>query len=101
MAYQAKDDLILGQQLKVQEVCVRFSDVGLYTVASNVVTVPIRETVTDVFLVLLKDNSATPVLSALPTASISITGGGQSIACDLGVAFAANDCILIKYATAK
>ncbi len=94
-SFQAKQSGILAQQLKVQELAVRFADLGLYTVSSNVVSVDIGENIDSIVLVTFKDNSAA-TNAALVAANLSIVSS-TVITMDLGAAFAANDVLLIKY----
>lgn len=98
-SYQAKQSGILNQQLKVQELCVRFADLGLYTVSSNVVSVDIGENVDSIVLVTFKDNSAA-TNAAIVAANLSIVSS-TIITMDLGAAIAANDVLLIKYIVAE
>jgi len=94
MSYQAKDSLILGQQLKIQELVVRFADVGLYTTATNDVIIDINETLSSVPVVLQHDNSAAAVLSI---AQSGIVVSGEQVTITLAAPFAANDVLILKY----
>jgi hypothetical protein len=94
MPFQSKDSAILGQQLKVQEVCVRFADVGLYTASGNDVTIDLKETIESVPVVLNCDNSAP---SAILIAQSAIAVTGSTVVITLGAPFAANDTLIIKY----
>lgn len=98
-SFQAKQSGILNQQLKVQELAVRFADLGLYTVATNVVSVDIGEAIDSIVLVTFKDNSAA-TNAALVAANLSIVSS-SIITMDLGAVFAANDVLLIKYIVAE
>lgn len=95
-SFQAKDPGILSQQLQVQELVVRFEDKGLYSVSGNVVSVQVSEPVQAVVAVLYKRDSGSPVLSALTTASLSVVSSSV-ITMNLGVAFASNDVLIIRY----
>ena len=99
MSYQSTKPIVLNQQLKVQELVVRHADVGLYTVATNTVSIDVGETVSAIVVALLKDNSASPILSALAAASCTIVTD-TVITLDLGVEIAANDVIIVKYIVA-
>lgn len=94
MSYQAKDSQILGQQLKVQELVIRFADVGLYTASGTTVTVDIQETLSSVPLVLFHDNSA-GTLATLAQSAIAVSG--DSVTVTLAAALAADDVLVIKY----
>jgi hypothetical protein len=99
MAYDSKDSLVLAQQLKVQELVVRFADIGLYTVATNVISIPVGETVGAIVYAQFLDNSAgtmAPVLAA----NRSIVSNNV-ITLDLGAAIAANDVVVVKYIIAE
>lgn len=98
MPYQSKDPAILGQQLKVQEVCVRFADVGLYTASGSVVTVDLGEELASVPVVLNCDNSAP---SAILIAQSAVAVSGTEVAITLGAPFATNDALIIKYVVAE
>jgi len=98
-SFQAKQSNILNQQLKVQELCVRFADVGLYTVATNVLSIDIGENVDSITLALFKDNSAATCLPVVAANASIVTS--TVITLDLGAVFAANDVVLIKYIVAE
>lgn len=93
ISYQSKDSLILGKQLAVQEVCIQFADVGLYSASGSVVTVNLQEAHT-IVNVIHCDNS---VPSAVLTAIASCVTTGTSVAITLANAFAANDSLKISY----
>lgn len=97
ISYQAKDEKFLNQQLKVQEVCIRFADVGLYTASTNDVIVDFNETLDSVFSVLHCDNSVPG--AALITAANTVVSGEQ-VTITLAAPFAANDSLIIKYIVA-
>lgn len=98
MSYEAKDPLILGQQLKVQELVVRFADVGLYTASGNVVTVDFNETLASVPVVIDCDNSAP---AAILIAQSGIAVSGETVAVTLAAPFATSDALIIKYIVAE
>lgn len=93
ISYQSKDSGILGQQLKVQEVCIRFADTGLYTASGSVVTVDLKEAAT-ITNVIHCDNS---IPSAVLTALASCVVTGTSVAITLANAFATSDSLKISY----
>lgn len=96
MPYNSKSSLIADQQLKVQELCVRFSDLGLYSQSGSTVTVDIGETPLEFVSVQHQDNSG-PSCVLNPAASNSISS--TSLVMVLANALAANDCLIIKYIT--
>lgn len=94
ISYQSKDSAILGQQLKVQEVVVRFADLGLYTASVNDVVVQLGETLNSVFSVLHCDNSG-PAATLIAASDVVVSGSQVTIT--LAAPFAANDSLVIKY----
>lgn len=99
MSYDSKDSLVLGQQLKIQELTVRFADVGLYTVATNVISIDVNETVGAIVCAQFLDNSA-GTMAPVVAANRSIVSD-QIITLDLGAALAANDVVVVKYIIAE
>ena len=93
ISYQSKDSAILDQQLKVQELVIRFADVGLYSQAGAVTTVDLKEVCTIVSVVNHDNSALVTVLNA--AASNVVTG--TSVAITLLAAFAASDVLVIKY----
>lgn len=93
MPFQSSNELILNQQLKVQEVCIRFADVGLYSASGSVVTVNLYQS-HSIVNVIHCDNS---VPSAVLTAIASCVTTGTSVAITLANAFATNDSLIVKY----
>ena len=102
MAFQAQDAKILDQQLKVQDLTIRFADKHLYAVSGSDVVVDIGETLSACVLAIQYDNSAAasagetgPVM--IPAASISVSGTSITLA---SVTMAANDVLVLKYIVA-
>jgi len=93
MPFQSKDSAIAGQQNKVQEVVIRFKDLGLYTMSGVVVTVDLGEP-HEIVAVIDCDNS-TGVIDYL-VASACVTTG-NSVAITRAADFAADDKMIIKY----
>lgn len=94
MSFNSNSSAIMDQQLRVQEVCIRFADVGLYTQSAALVTVDLGETLSAIVCVLHLDNSGpTCVLNALANDVVS----GSSVAITLANNFAASDVLIIKY----
>jgi hypothetical protein len=99
MAYESKDPLVLAQQLKVQELVVRFADIGLYTVATNVISIDVGETVGAIVSAQFLDNSA-GTMAPVVAANRSIVSN-TILTLDLGAAIAANDVVVVKYIIAE
>lgn len=93
-SYQSKDSRVLGQQLKVQEVVIRFADLGMYSVATNDVIVDLGETLSSVFSVIHNDNSGP---NALLIAASAIALDDSEVTVTLAAPFAANDSLVIRY----
>ena len=93
MSYESKDSKVLKQQLRVQEVAVRFADKGLYSVSTNDVTVDLGEAHT-IVSATHHDNSGPTVIMI---AASAIATSGTSSTVTLGAAFAANDVLVLKY----
>lgn len=104
MSFQAKDVLVLAQQLKVQELCFSQADSNMYIVDGADIIVPIREALQSVLLCVIKDDSV-PSLVVKPAASVTIVdkdspygAGGDSQAIRIAAfTLAANDVVLLKY----
>lgn len=94
MAYQSKVPSVSSQQLKVQELVVRYEDAGLYTASVSGILVDLGEGSPVVYGCILNDNSA--VTSApIPHANTTVSGTVVNIA--LTAPIAAHDCIILKY----
>lgn len=93
MSFQSKDEQVLAQQLKVQELVVRFADGALYSGTSPVV-VDLKENCS-VASVLHCDSS----VPAVSLGAATVTGSSASIA--LAAPFAAGDALIIKYVVAE
>ena len=93
MPFQSKDEQVLAQQLKVQELCIRFADVGLYSASGAVVTVDLKESCTIVAVIHCDNSGPTAVLNALASSVVT----GTSVAITLANALAASDVLIIKY----
>ena len=93
ISFQSKDGGILDQQLKVQEVVIRFADTHLYSASGSVVTVPLGEVATIVHVIHCDNSVPAATLTAL--ASCVVTG--SSVAITLAQAFAASDSIAIRF----
>lgn len=93
MSYDSKDSKILKQQLQVQEVVIRFEDLGLYSSSGSVVTVDLGEAHTIVAVVDC-DNSAASIAYIAAASCVTTT---TSVAITRAAAFAANDKLIIKY----
>lgn len=93
MSYQSKDSAVLRTQLKVQEVCVKLSDVELVSVAGLVVTVKLGEPIKEIKAAIHIDDNVGAVL--IPAANRTVTG--SQVALTLANALAAADAIILKY----
>jgi hypothetical protein len=98
ISYQAKDEAVLGLQLKVQELCVKKSDVGVLSVgAGTAVTIDVKEPVKEVRAALHCDDSVGVYLIAQAGIAIS----GSQITLTLSAAIANDDSIIVKYVVAE
>lgn len=93
MSFLSSKAEIQNQQLKVQEVSIRFSDLGLYTASGSDVTVDLGEAPTIVSVLHLDNSGPTCVMIAASAIAVS----GNSVTVTLGAAFAANDILRIQY----
>ena len=93
MPFQSKDSKVLGQQLKVQEIAVRFADKGLYSASGSDVTVDLSEAHT-IVSATHHDNSG-PTVVMIAASAIATSSTSSTIT--LGAAFAANDVLVLKY----
>ena len=107
MAREAKTPLIRDQQLKVQEVCVRAADTGLYVVDGGDVVIIVGEELSAVVSAQFHDNSG-PALTSVIAAnriisdSTAYTAAGDAKAVRLNgvAALDANDHVILKYIVA-
>ena len=98
ISYQSKDEAVLGLQLKVQELCVKKSDVGILSVGAGTnVTIDVKEPVKQVRAALHCDDSVGVYLIAQAGIAIS----GSQITLTLSAAIADEDSIVIKYVVAE
>ena len=97
ISYQSKDDAVLGLQLKVQELCVKMSDVGVLSTSSLTAVINVQEPVKEVRAALHCDDSVGIYLIAQSGISIS----GSQITLSLSAAMAAQDSIILKYVVAE
>jgi len=98
ISYQSKDDAVLGLQLKVQELCVKKSDVAVLSVGAGTdVTIDVKEPVGEVRAALHCDDSVGVYLIAQAGIAIS----GSQITITLSNAIAAEDSVIVKYVIAE
>jgi hypothetical protein len=98
ISYQSKDDAVLGLQLKVQELCVKKSDVGILSVGAGTdVTIDVKESVKEVRAAMHCDDSVGVYLIAQAGIAIS----GSQITLTLSAAIADADSIIVKYVVAE
>lgn len=98
MSFQAKDDAVLGLQLKVQEIVVKSSDVGVFSGSGTAVSINVGEAIAEVRAALHVDEGAG---SVLPIIAANRVVSGSSVALTLGTAIQAADCIILKYVVAE
>lgn len=97
ISYQSKDSLLLGLQLKVQEVTVKLADAFCVTAASTHVTIDLKEPVAEVRGAVFFDDSVE--IAMVPVANQTISG--TTVALELGVAMTADDVIVLRYVVAE
>lgn len=93
ISYQSKDDAVLGLQLKVQELCVKKSDVAIVSTSLLNVTIDVKEPVKEVRCAIHCDDSIG--LSLIAQSGITISGSQVTLA--LSNALAAEDSVILKY----
>ena len=104
IGYSPKNEQVMNQSLKVQELSLSGSDVNLFEISSGNCIVYIREPVEKVFLVRIKVDSSN-LMTEFAQSSISIvdsnllTSGGNEQAIKITglAAVAAGDCLIVKY----
>ena len=105
--YRGKNERVQGQQLKVQNLCVRFADTHLYVVDGSDVIVLVREPLSAVVSCVHQDDSAagSAGLISIAASALSIVdkdtpygaGGDASAIRVAAVTLAANDLLQIQY----
>lgn len=93
-SYLAKDSLVLGLQLKVQEVCVKLGDSYIVSTSGSTATLDFQETLTEVRSVIFTDDSAG---TAAPVVAANRVVSGTTVVLTLSAPLAAADCITVKY----
>ena len=78
ISYQSKDDAVLGLQLKVQELCVKKSDVAIVSTSLLNVTIDVKESVKEVRCAIHCDDSFG--LSLIAQSGITISGSQVTLA---------------------
>jgi hypothetical protein len=98
ISYQSKDDKVLSVALKVQELCLKLSDVGVIALGAGTdVVIQVGEPVSQVRSVVHCDDSVGLVLIAQAGIAVS----GSQITVTLSNAMAANDSLIVKYVVAE
>ena len=98
ISYQAKDSQILAEQLKVQEICLKHGN-PLLVVSGADIIVDIKEELDSVVMCLFKDDSTETIVPVAQADLVIQNGAGTNTAIKIvGVATAANDVIVLKYA---
>lgn len=97
MSYQAKDSQILGEQLKVQELVLKHGN-PLLVADSGDVVIDIKEELSEIVLVLFKDDSAATI-APIAQADLSIEDGESTDSAIriASVVTAASDVIVVRY----
>lgn len=105
--FRGKDDKVQGQQLKVQELVVRFADSHLYVVNGADVVVQLNEPLSAIVSCMHQDDSAAGASGLLTIAASALSivdqdspysAGGDAGAIRIAsVTLAANDVLHIKY----
>lgn len=98
VSYQAKDEAVLGCQLKVQEICVKLSDAQIVSVSANDVTIDVKESIKEVRLATFMDDSAG---TNAPVVALNQVISGTSVKLSVGAAMAADDSITLKYVVSE
>lgn len=101
--FRAKSDKVQNQQLKVQELTIRFADTQLYVVDGADVLVDVQEPVAAVVSCMHQDDSAAGAdgLITIAAAALSVEDGDatdSTIRIDT-VTLAADDVLHLKYIT--
>jgi hypothetical protein len=98
ISYQSKDDKVLSVALKVQELCLKLSDIGVIALGAGTdVVIQVGEPVSQVRSVVHCDDSFGLVLIAQAGIAVS----GSQITVTLSSAMAANDSLIVKYVVAE
>lgn len=99
-----KDSLTMNQALKVQELVIKGSDTGMYSVSGGNTFINVREPVGQVYVASCKVDASNLVTqfqqaNTLIVDSSAHTLGGDQKAIELVglAAVAANDCIVVRY----
>lgn len=97
MAFQSKDSLVLGVQLKVQKLVCKKSD-PMVSTSGVTATINVGESLSEVRLAMHMDDSAGTVA---PVAAASQSISGSSVTLTLAAALADADCIVLEYVIAE
>ena len=92
-SYQPKDSAVQGLQLKVQELVCTSSDSIVSSVAL-VSTIDFKQPISEIRSVVFADNSAV-TLTMIDSTKYVLSG--NTLACTLPFALAANDSITVKF----
>lgn len=93
-SFQSKDSLVLGVQLKVQELVVTKADAALVSTSGSTATIDVKEPIGEIRCALFIDDSAGTVA---PVAAANRSVSGTSVTLTLSAAMADADSIVLKY----
>lgn len=94
MSYESKVPKVHAQQLKVQELTVRYADAGLYTASVSGILVDLGEGTPVVYSCIFIDNSA---VTSAPIAAANMSVSGTIVNIGLTAPFATSDVVILKY----
>jgi hypothetical protein len=98
MSYQAKDSGVSSVQLKVQELCLKLSDVSVVSTSGSTATIDIQETISEIRSAIFVDDSAG---TAAPVVASNRSVSGTQVVLTLSAAMAAADSIILKYVVSE
>lgn len=101
MPYVSKSSLVADQQLRVQELCIGTSDLGLYSQSGSVVTVDVAEQVLQIYTCIHCIDAGPNLVLSQAVDNVIVNGSGTSTAMQLTLSspMAANDVLILKYVT--
>jgi len=101
ISYQSKDDKVLSVALKVQELCLKLSDIGVVALGAGTnVVIQVGEPVAEVRAALHCDDSVGVYLIAQAGIAIGTPSNGvadSQVTLTLSAAMVAADSVILKY----